>query len=174
MGCWVILWKIVVVVICVCWCLFVCFLERLIVCVDFDVYLCVLFMIMNVLIFCIYNFVCSVLLEGMFNYWVVKFGKEVCVYSVGSVLSGCLNLFVLEVLMNVGVDVSGCCSKSWDEFVGDGVLEMCVVIMVCDSVVFEVCLYWFGSFVKVYWGYVDLLNVIGGDDGKCFVFELIC
>lgn len=55
-------------------------------------------MIFNVFILCIYNLVCSVFVEGMFNYWVVCLGKDIWVFSVGSVLGGWVNLFVVEVL----------------------------------------------------------------------------
>ncbi|MDN7453665.1 arsenate reductase ArsC [Burkholderia cenocepacia] len=126
----------------------------------------------NVLILCTHNSARSVLSEGMLNHWAAKLGKEVRAYSAGSAPSGRLNPFALEVLTNAGVDVRGCRSKSWDEFVGDGAPEMRVVITVCDSAASEACPYWPGSPVKVHWGYADPSNATGGDDGKRLAFEL--
>lgn len=39
------------------------------------------------------------------------------------------------------------CLKSWDEFLGFGVFEVDIVIIVCDNVVVEVCFVWLGYFV---------------------------
>ncbi len=126
----------------------------------------------NVLILCTHNSARSVLSEGMLNHWARKLGKDVRAYSAGSAPSGRLNPFALEALGNASVDVSGYRSKSWDEFVGDGVPEMHIVITVCDSAASEQCPYWPGSPVKVHWGYADPSNAPGGDEGKRQAFEL--
>ncbi|KWZ31548.1 arsenate reductase ArsC [Burkholderia anthina] len=126
----------------------------------------------NILILCTHNSARSVLAEGMLNHWAAKLGKDVRAYSAGSAPSGRLNPFALEALTNAGVDVAGYRSKSWDEFVGDGVPEMCVVITVCDSAAAETCPYWPGSPIKVHWGYADPSNATGGDEGKRRAFEL--
>ena len=126
----------------------------------------------NVLILCTHNSARSVLAEGMLNHWAAKLGKDVRAYSAGSAPSGRLNPFALEALTNAGVDVAGYRSKSWDEFVGDGVPGMRVVITVCDGAAAETCPYWPGSPVKVHWGYADPSNATGGDEGKRRAFEL--
>ena len=126
----------------------------------------------NVLILCTHNSARSVLSEGMLNHWAKKHGKDVRAYSAGSAPSGRLNPFALEALMTAGVDVSDYRSKSWDEFVGDGVPEMRIVITVCHSAAAETCPYWPGSPVKVHWGSADPSNALGGDEGKRLAFEL--
>ncbi|MGN6234337.1 MAG: arsenate reductase ArsC [Trinickia sp.] len=129
-------------------------------------------MVTNVLILCTHNSARSVLAEGMLNHWAAKLGKDVRAYSAGSAPSGRLNPFAVEALTGAGVDVSGYCSKSWDEFTGQSAPEMRVVITVCDSAAAETCPYWPGSPVKVHWGYADPSNALGGDEGKRLAFEL--
>ncbi|WP_367394553.1 arsenate reductase ArsC [Cupriavidus sp. Agwp_2] len=126
----------------------------------------------NVLILCTHNSARSVLSEGMLNHLANQFGRDVRAYSAGSSPSGRINPFAIEVLGNAGVDVSDFRSKSWDEFVGENVPEMRVVITVCDSAAEEECPYWPGSPVTVHWGYPDPSNAEGGDEKKRQAFEL--
>jgi arsenate reductase len=126
----------------------------------------------HVLILCTHNSARSVLGEGMLNHLARALGKDVRAYSAGSAPSGRLNPFALEALKNVGIDVAGYRSKSWDEFVGTAAPRMRIVITVCDSAAAEQCPYWPGSPVKVHWGYADPSNAPGGDDGKRLAFEL--
>ncbi|BDB24767.1 arsenate reductase ArsC [Cupriavidus sp. P-10] len=108
----------------------------------------------------------------MLNHLANQFGRDVRAYSAGSSPSGRINPFAIEVLGNAGVDVSDFRSKSWDEFVGENVPEMRVVITVCDSAAEEACPYWPGSPVTVHWGYPDPSNAEGGDEKKRQAFEL--
>ncbi|WP_429255559.1 arsenate reductase ArsC [Paraburkholderia sp. GAS334] len=126
----------------------------------------------NVLILCTHNSARSVLGEAMLNHWAAKLGKKVRAFSAGSAPGGYLNPFAVEVLTNVGIDVSGYRSKSWDEFAGKDAPSMRVVITVCDSAAEETCPYWPGSPVKVRWGYADPSDARGGDEGKRIAFEL--
>lgn len=126
----------------------------------------------NILILCTHNSARSVLAEGMLNHLAKAAGKSVQAFSAGSAPSGRLNPFALEALTRAGVDVSGYRSKSWDEFVGEEVPTMRIVITVCDSAAQETCPYWPGSPVKVHWGYPDPSNAPGGDEGKRVAFEL--
>ena len=126
----------------------------------------------NILILCTHNSARSVLAEGMLNHLAKAAGKSVQAFSAGSAPSGRLNPFALEALTRAGVDASGYRSKSWDEFVGEEVPTMRVVITVCDSAAQETCPYWPGSPVKVHWGYPDPSNAPGGDEGKRVAFEL--
>jgi arsenate reductase len=126
----------------------------------------------NILILCTHNSARSVLAEGMLNHLAKAAGRSVQAFSAGSAPSGRLNPFALEALTRAGVDVSGYRSKSWDEFVGEEVPTMRVVITVCDSAAQETCPYWPGSPVKVHWGYPDPSNAPGGDEGKRVAFEL--
>ncbi|MDF3835863.1 arsenate reductase ArsC [Cupriavidus basilensis] len=126
----------------------------------------------NVLILCTHNSARSVLSEGMLNHLAKQLDRDVRAYSAGSAPSGRINPFALEALSRAGVDVDGYRSKSWDEFVGDDVPKMDIVITVCDSAAAEQCPYWPGSPVKVHWGYADPSNAQGGDEGKRLAFEL--
>ena len=126
----------------------------------------------NVLVLCTHNSARSVLAEGMLNHWAMRLDVPVRGFSAGSVPSGRLNPFAIEVLTRAGVDVSGCRSKSWDEFIGADAPAMRVVITVCDSAAAEACPYWPGSPVRVHWGYADPSNAPDGDEGKRLAFEL--
>lgn len=109
----------------------------------------------NVLILCTHNSARSVLSEGMLNHWANRLGQDVRAFSAGSAPSGHVNRHAIEALGSAGVDTTGCRSKSWDEFVGEGAPEMRIVITVCDAAAAETCPYWPGSPVKVHWGYAD-------------------
>lgn len=126
----------------------------------------------HVLILCTHNSARSILGEAMLNHWAKRLGQDVRAHSAGSAPSGHLNPFALEALTRAGMDVSGCRSKSWDEFVGEGAPEMRIVITVCDGAASEQCPYWPGSPVKAHWGYADPSNATGADDGKRLAFEL--
>ncbi len=126
----------------------------------------------NVLILCTHNSARSVLSEGMLNHWAKKLGKDVRAFSAGSTPSGRLNPFALEALRNAGIDTTGCRSKSWDDFTGEGAPKMRIVITVCDSAAAEPCPYWPGSPIQMHWGYVDPSNTPGGDEAKRLAFEL--
>src|SRR5258706_7179030 len=126
----------------------------------------------NVLILCTHNSARSVLSEGMLNHWAKKLGKDVRAFSAGSTPSRRLNPFALEALRNAGIDTTGCRSKSWDDFTGEGAPKMRIVITVCDSAAAEPCPYWPGSPIQMHWGYVDPSNTPGGDEAKRLAFEL--
>jgi arsenate reductase len=112
----------------------------------------------------------------MLNHLAGKLGKDVQAHSAGSTPSGRINPLAIETLRNAGIDPSGCRSKSWDEFSGDGAPPLSVVITVCDSAAAEPCPVFFGGPggqpVKVHWGYPDPSNAEGGEAGKRRAFEL--
>ena len=126
----------------------------------------------NVLILCTHNAARSVLGEAMLNHWAGRLGRDVRAFSAGSAPSGRINPLALETLVAAGVDVAGCRSKRWDEFVGEGAPRMRIVVTVCDSAAAEACPYWPGSPVKVHWGYADPSLAPGGDDARRAAFEL--
>ena len=126
----------------------------------------------NVLLLCTHNSARSVLGEAMLNHWAGRLGRDVRAFSAGSAPGGRAHPFALEALAAAGIDVDGCRSKSWDEFTGEGVPAMRIVVTVCDRAAAEACPYWPGSPVKVHWGYADPSSAPGGDDGKRAAFEL--
>lgn len=124
----------------------------------------------NVLILCTHNSARSVLAEAMLNHWAGRLGRDVRAHSAGSTPSGRINAHALEALGNAGIDTAGYRSKSWDEFVGDGVARMRIVITVCDAAAAESCPYWPGSPVQVHWGYADPSHA--PQDARAAAFEL--
>ncbi|MBB4842193.1 arsenate reductase [Paucibacter oligotrophus] len=129
----------------------------------------------NVLVLCTHNSARSVLAEGMLNHLAATRGAAMRAFSAGSAPSGRLNPFALEALSKAGVDVSGCRSKSWDEFTGPDAPPLSLVITVCDAAAAETCPVFFGGVgqpIKVHWGYPDPSNAEGGDEGKRRAFEL--
>jgi arsenate reductase (thioredoxin) len=124
----------------------------------------------HVLILCTHNSARSVLAEGMLNHWAAKLGKDVRGHSAGSAPSGRINPHALQALGDMGADVSGFRSKSWDEFVAPDAPRMRIVVTVCDSAAAEPCPYWPGSPVRVHWGYPDPSNA--PDREKAQAFEL--
>ena len=126
----------------------------------------------NILILCTHNSARSVLGEAMLNHWAGRLGRDVRAFSAGSAPGGRINPLALEALAAAGIDASGCRSKRWDEFVGEGAPRMRIVVTVCDSAAAEACPYWPGSPVKVHWGYADPSLAPGGDDARRAAFEL--
>jgi arsenate reductase len=130
----------------------------------------------HILILCTHNSARSVLAEGMLNHWAKKLGRDVLAHSAGSLPSGRVNPFALDVLRDAGVDISGFRSKSWDEFTGPNAPHLSIVITVCDNAATEVCPIFTGQEgnppVKVHWGYPDPSSAEGGDEGKRRAFEL--
>jgi len=126
----------------------------------------------NVLILCTHNSARSVLAEGMLNHLARRLGRDVRAFSAGSAPSGLINPFALEVLENVGVDLRGYRSKSWDELAAPDAPPMRIVITVCDSAAKEICPYWPGGPVQMHWGYPDPSHAAGGEAEKRVAFEL--
>jgi arsenate reductase len=130
----------------------------------------------NVLVLCTHNSARSVLAEGMLNHWARRLGKSVRGHSAGSTPSGRINPLALEALSQVGIDVSGFSSKSWDAFSADDAPPLSIVITVCDDAAAEVCPVFYGGTggqpVKVHWSYPDPSNAEGGEAGKRKAFEL--
>ncbi|MET0518588.1 MAG: arsenate reductase ArsC [Burkholderiaceae bacterium] len=129
----------------------------------------------NVLILCTHNSARSVLAEGMLNHWAGKLGRDLRAFSAGSAPSGRVNPFALEALASAGIDVSGCRSKSWDEFTTPEAPPLALVITVCDSAAAQPCPVFLGGRgqpLRVHWGYPDPSDADGGDAGKRRAFEL--
>lgn len=108
--------------------------------------------IKNVLILCTGNSARSVLGEVLIN----ELGAgRFQAYSAGSQPTGRPNPFAVELLDGLGYDTSYVRSKSWDEFSGEGAVEMDYVITVCSSAAGETCPYWAGAPVSAHWGIPD-------------------
>ena len=99
----------------------------------------------KVLILCTHNSARSVLSEAMLNHWAKKLGRDVRAFSAGSAPSGRNQSLRPRSADAAAIDMGGCRSKSWDEFVGEDAPRMRVVITVCDSAAAEQCPYWPGA-----------------------------
>jgi len=76
-------------------------------------------------------------------------------YSAGSQPSGRVHPFALDLLRNLGHDISGLRSKSWEEFARGDAPALDFVFTVCDSAAQEVCPVWPGRPVTAHWGVPD-------------------
>lgn len=106
----------------------------------------------NVLILCTANSARSILGEAL----VAKLGKgRFHAFSAGSKPRGEPHPDGIALLAELGHDVSGFRSKSWDEFAAPDAPRMDIVITVCDSAAGESCPIWPGAPVQAHWGIPD-------------------
>lgn len=100
---------------------------------------------MKLLFLCVANSARSQMAEGLAKH---IFGSKAQVYSAGSNPSK-VNPFAIEVLKEIGVDISKQYSKSVDEL---PVMEFDYIITLCAE---EVCPLYLGAGKKLYWGFPD-------------------
>jgi arsenate reductase len=121
----------------------------------------------NVLILCTGNSARSILAEAILN----REGEgRFRAYSAGSHPKGSPNPLALSLLSELGYDVSGFRSKSWEEFAGVGAPKMDFIVTVCDTAAGEACPFWPGHPLVVHWGIPDPASVSGTDAEKRAAF----
>lgn len=114
----------------------------------------------NVLFLCTHNSARSVLAEAIMN----RIGADKFVaYSAGSQPRGAINPNTLKLLDQLGYDISGFRSKSWDEFARPDAPEIDFIFTVCDDAAGEVCPVWPGKPLTAHWGVADPSTVKGTD-----------
>ncbi len=91
-------------------------------------------------------------------------------FSAGSHPTGRINPHALALLSELGHDISGLRSKSWDEFAAPGAPKLDAVITVCGDAADEVCPIWPGAPVKAHWGLPDPSRIPGDDIAKRAAF----
>ncbi|MBV9883695.1 MAG: arsenate reductase ArsC [Sphingomonadaceae bacterium] len=119
----------------------------------------------NVLFLCTGNSARSILAEAILNR---EGGDRFRAFSAGSFPKGQVHLAALGLLRELGYPVQGLRSKSWDEFAGEGVLEIDLIVTVCDNAAGEPCPIWPGRPLTAHWGVEDPADVEGEGQRAAF------
>ena len=87
-------------------------------------------------------------------------------FSAGSMPSGRVNPFAIEMARTIGYLTDDIRSKSWDEFALPDAPKMDIIITVCDDAAGEACPIWPGHPATAHWGFPDPSKMQGSDDDK--------
>ena len=121
----------------------------------------------NVLFLCTHNSARSIIAESVMN----RLGRgRFKAFSAGSQPRGQVHPFALDLLANLGHDVSGLRSKSWEEFSGPGASPLDFVFTVCDDAANEVCPVWPGQPMTAHWGVPDPSLAEGSETERRLAF----
>ena len=124
----------------------------------------------NVLFLCTHNSARSVMAEALLN----TIGRRrFHAFSAGSMPSGRVNPFAIEMARTIGYLSDHVRSKSWDEFARPGAEKMDIIITVCDHAAGEVCPVWPGHPATAHWGFPDPSRAEGSDEEKRHAFEQV-
>ena len=104
---------------------------------------------MKILFLCVHNSARSQLAEGLARH---LFGATAHVESAGSEPSGAVNPFAIEAMREVGIDISGHTSKSWDDLPPGFFNGLDYVITLCAE---EICPSLAVKAKKLHWGLPD-------------------
>lgn len=117
----------------------------------------------NVLFLCTHNSARSVIAECIINH---LDRRKFAGFSAGSMPSGRVHPYALELLQRLNYDIDALRSKSWEEFAGlDGPL-LDFVFTVCDDAANETCPVWPGQPMTAHWGLPDPSRVEGSEAVK--------
>ena len=121
----------------------------------------------NILFLCTHNSARSIIAESVMN----RLGRgRFKAFSAGSQPRGQVHPFALDLLANLGHDVSGLRSKSWEEFSGPGASPLDFVFTVCDNAANEVCPVWPGQPMTAHWGVPDPSLAEGSETERRLAF----
>jgi protein-tyrosine-phosphatase len=117
----------------------------------------------HVLFLCTGNSARSIMSEVMMN--AMAKGRFIA-HSAGSMPTGTVNPFAIELLQKNRLPTEGLRSKSWDEFAAAGAPPLDFVFTVCDNAAGEVCPMWPGQPVTAHWGVEDPAAIEGSEEEK--------
>jgi len=92
-------------------------------------------------------------------------------YSAGSMPTGTVNPFAINLLRKLNYDVSDLRSKSWEAFSGAGAPKLDFVFTVCDNAARETCPLPPGQPMSAHWGLPDPAAVDGSEAQRAFAFD---
>jgi arsenate reductase (thioredoxin) len=120
----------------------------------------------KVLFLCTGNSARSQMAEGLVNH---SLGAEWRAYSAGTDPAGYVHPLAVEVMAELGIDISGQQSKSTDEFRD---IDLDLVVTVCDDAA-ENCPVWLGQGHRVHVSFQDPAKATGSEEERLAVFRRI-
>jgi len=122
--------------------------------------------VIHVLVLCTGNSARSQMAEGLFR----TIGRtSVVVQSAGSAPANHINPYAVQVMAEVGIDISQQQPKQVDSLLGQA---FDYVITVCDNAR-DNCPYFPGPTERLHWSFADPASVVGGDDTKLPAFRAV-
>ena len=122
---------------------------------------------LNVLFVCTGNSARSIMAEAILS----RLGHgKFNAFSAGTHPAGYVQPLALQMLQNAHYDVSGLCSKAWDEFAKPDAPKLDFVFTLCDKAAKEACPVWSGEPITAHWGLADPSNAEGTEAQQAAAF----